>query len=211
MSARICPEALPAVTVAACGPSIPRERLTGEAPRATADGVTPVARDPELPATFRALFDSQAVYVSQVLRRFGVAERDLDDAVQEVFVAVHARFVELDPARPVRPWLMAFAFYVASNYRRLARHRYEVHPPDLPEPSTDGGASRREARSVLLRALDELPLVRRDVFVLHDIEGLDAPQVAELLGIPVNTVYSRLRVARTELEAITRRLVEEPR
>jgi RNA polymerase sigma-70 factor (ECF subfamily) len=175
---------------------------------------TPDATRAELSKAFRALFEEELVYVCQVLRRLGVADRDLDDAAQEVFVAVHAHFGEYDPARPPRPWLMAFAFNTASNYRRLARHRHErVEQPDpsLIDEAAERRSRQHEARSVLLRALDELPVGRRDVFLLHDIEGLEAAQIAELLAIPVNTVYSRLRVARAELERIARALEEVKR
>ena len=172
------------------------------------------AEDLALSNAFRTLFDEELVHVCRTLRRLGVAERDLDDAAQEVFVAVHGRFHEFDPSRPARPWLTAFAYRTASNYRRLARHRHErVEEPD---PSiVDENAERRsrqyEARSVLLRLLDELPVGRRDVLVLHDVEGIDAAQIAELLALPVNTVYSRLRVARAELEQLAKSLEEASR
>ena len=150
-----------------------------------------------------------------VLRRFGVHDRDADDAAQEVFVTVHRHFAEYDTARPLRPWLLTFAFHIASNYRRLARHRHESLHADssgsfaaVPEQRSDD-ASRHEAKDLLMRALDELMLVKRDVFVLHDVEGMEAKEIGALLGIPVNTVYSRLRLAREELERLTRSLAQE--
>jgi len=163
---------------------------------------------------FRLLFNEGFPYVVRVLRRFGVSERDVDDAAQEVFVSVHRHFTEYDPARPLRPWLLTFAFHAASNYRRLARHRYETLRSDSSGPFASASevadiAHRHEARDLLLRALDELTLVKRDVFVMHDIEGMEARSIAVLLGIPVNTVYSRLRLAREELERLTRSLSQE--
>ena len=172
---------------------------------------TPDATQGALAKAFRTVFEEEFVYVCQVLRRLGVADRDLDDAAQEVFVAVHTRFNEYDPARPPRPWLTAFAFRTASNYRRLARHRHEqIEEPDpaFVDEAAEHRSRQHEARSVLLRALDELPVGRRDVLVLHDVEEIEAAQIAELLAIPVNTVYSRLRVARAELERVARALEE---
>lgn len=165
-----------------------------------------VAKDPLLKA-FRSMFDAEFDYVCQALRRFGVSERDIDDAAQELFILVLKRFAEYDSSKPARPWLVSFAFHVASNYRRLARHRHEVMAPDESEPFLAGSldpSPRHEARSVLLRALDGLPFVKRDVFVMHDIEGLEAQEIARILGIPTNTVYSRLRHAREYLEHKTR-------
>ncbi len=78
----------------------------------------------------------------------------------------------------------------------------------IPEQKSDD-ATRHEAKDLLMRALDELTLVKRDVFVMHDVEGMDAKDIAVLLGIPVNTVYSRLRLAREELERLTRSLSQE--
>src|SRR6185437_13908682 len=71
---------------------------------------------------FRTLFEAELDYVFATLRRLGVAPRDLEDVTHEVFLRVHARWDEYDPARPVRPWIFAFAFRLASDYRRLARH-----------------------------------------------------------------------------------------
>src|SRR6187402_428906 len=75
---------------------------------------------------FRALFETQFSYVWNVLKRLGVAERDLEDLAQQVFLQVHARLSTYDPRRPLRPWLFSFAFHAASNYRRLKRHRVEL-------------------------------------------------------------------------------------
>lgn len=157
---------------------------------------------------FRVLFHAEFGYVSRVLRRFGVSTLDLDDAAQETFVAVHRHFDTYDPSRPLRPWLVTFAYHVASNYRRLARHRHEADDDGSSrDPSADPNA-RHEAKNLLLCALDELPLVKRDVFVMHDIENLEAKEIASKLDIPVNTVYSRLRLAREELARLVRRLEE---
>ena len=68
-------------------------------------------------------------------------------------------------------------------------------------PTQADSLERREALGVLDRALATIEVARRAVLVLHEIEEMTAPEIAEVLGIPLNTVYSRLRVARVELEA----------
>jgi RNA polymerase sigma-70 factor (ECF subfamily) len=132
-----------------------------------------------------------------------VRSSDLEDAAQEVFVSVHKKLDELDPARPVRPWLAAFAYRVAANQNRLAKNRREVvgEAADEPERGLDPeqALDERRAREVVLSALQATPLERRAVLVMHDIDAFTAPEIAEALSIPVNTVYSRLRVARREL------------
>src|SRR5262249_14351656 len=79
------------------------------------------------PRDFRSLFDREFSYVWTALRRLGVAARDLEDVTHDVFVEVFRNFARYDPARPVRPWLFAFAFRFASDYRRLVRHRVEIY------------------------------------------------------------------------------------
>jgi RNA polymerase sigma-70 factor (ECF subfamily) len=98
------------------------------------------------------------------------------------------------------------ALRIASEARRHHRRHPEV--PDggnalaratIDAPQADDVA-RREALSRLDAALDTITLGRRAVLVLHEIEEMTAPEIAQVLGIPLNTVYSRLRVARAELE-----------
>jgi RNA polymerase sigma-70 factor (ECF subfamily) len=151
---------------------------------------------------FRALFERDFAYVCRSLRRLGVGDSDLKDVAQELFVAVHERLASYDPARPLRPWLFSFAVRFASNYRKLARN----HAHDSLEGASLGseGSPQLEARDLILRALARLDFDRRTVIVMHDLEGFDAPEIAGQLGIPVNTVYSRIRLARADLrEAIT--------
>src|SRR5215472_17365750 len=85
-----------------------------------------VSADADRDALFRDVFAGEFDYVWTSLRRLGVHDRDLEDVAQEVFVHVHRRLDDYDPGRPLRPWLFAFAFRCASDWRRLARHRVEV-------------------------------------------------------------------------------------
>jgi len=73
--------------------------------------------------TFRVFFEEHFDYVYRSLRRLGVQERDLEDVTHDVFLEVHAAWSRFDRTRPPKPWLFAFAFRFASDYRRLARHR----------------------------------------------------------------------------------------
>jgi RNA polymerase sigma-70 factor (ECF subfamily) len=146
---------------------------------------------------FRELFEREFGYVCRALRRLGVRAGDLEDVAQELFVAVHRALPSYDTSRAFRPWLFSFAFRFAANYRRLARHAgYASDGPFRTMAAT--GHPDAEARDMVLRALEPLDLDRRAVIVMHDLEGFSAPEIAEQLGIPLNTVYSRLRLARGE-------------
>jgi RNA polymerase sigma-70 factor, ECF subfamily len=159
---------------------------------------------------FRAMFVAEFAYVCRSLRRLGVREEDLEDAAQEAFLAVHAKWSEFDAERPVRPWLFAFAFRVGANYRRKRRAAVAELSDEIAAvgASPEEAAVSAEGRTLALIALDKMDDDRRDVLVMHDLEGLDAPQIASILTIPLNTVYSRLRTARAEFEAFAARAAQ---
>jgi RNA polymerase sigma-70 factor, ECF subfamily len=161
--------------------------------------------------SFRALFESEFAYVWTALRRLGVPPRDLEDVTHDVLVEVYKSLDRYDPTRPLRPWLFAFAFRVASDYRRLARHRMELLDVEHAEAVSlgapaDEAIATREARTLISRALESVDLDRRAVFILRELEEQPMAEIAEALSIPLHTAYSRLRVAREEFEAAVRRL-----
>jgi RNA polymerase sigma-70 factor (ECF subfamily) len=165
---------------------------------------------PRVAPAFRDIFRSEYSYVTNSLRRLGVREADLEDLAHEVFLAVHKRIDTYDPARPLRPWLFGIAFREASDYRRLARHHREV-VTDVIEgldsaPLPDDAVFASQARDLVHRALDTLDLDKRSVIVMCDIDGCAVPEIAEALSIPLNTAYSRLRLARAEFTKAIRRL-----
>jgi RNA polymerase sigma-70 factor, ECF subfamily len=158
---------------------------------------------------FRALFQAECSYVYHSLRRLGVHERDLEDVAHEVFLAIHKRLDDYDPGRPLRPWIFAFAYRFASDYRKLARHRErsgdEIDVADTTD-SVDDRIDAERSRKLVVDALEALDLDKRAVFVMHEIDGIAIPAIAGSLGIPVNTAYSRLRLAREQFAAAVKRL-----
>ena len=168
-------------------------------------------RPPDFPTLYRCEFS----YVWKTLRRLGVPARDLEDLAHDVFVVVHRHIADYDPARPVRPWLFGIAFRVVADFRRAARNRCEI-PSDVGDavdaaPSADAQLQESEARAVLMNALDGLDMDRRAVFVMHELDGMAAPEIALALAVPLNTVYSRLRLARADVAASIRRFrAKEP-
>jgi RNA polymerase sigma-70 factor (ECF subfamily) len=158
------------------------------------------------PPRFEQIFEAELGYVWKTLERLGIPARDLEDVAHDVFVAVYRHLDRYDADRPIRPWLCGFAYRTASDYRRLARNRYERIGAELPGAFTASAQARLEARDLALRALQEVALERRVVLVMHDIDGHAMPDVASELGIPLNTAYSRLRIARAEFRDAARRL-----
>jgi RNA polymerase sigma-70 factor, ECF subfamily len=175
---------------------------------------TPEITQVEAPA-FEAIFRNELSYVWHTLRRLGVAERDLDDLGQEVFVTVGRLLPEYDPTRPLRPWLFGIAFRYAQRYREKAHRRLEElesspgHAAPTPESPIEAELEQREAQRLVLDGLDRLTLAQRGVFVMAELDGYTAPEIAGALELPLNTVYSRLRTARQEFTTAVRRLARE--
>jgi RNA polymerase sigma-70 factor (ECF subfamily) len=153
---------------------------------------------------FDAIYERELDYVWRTLGRLGVPSADLDDAAHEVFVVLHRRWNEIDRTRELRPWLFGVARRVAADLRAKRRET----------PSTIEAVAeidpRIAQRDLLWRAMDALDDDRRTVIVLHDLEGHTGAEIAELLDIPVNTVHSRLRLARADLLAAVRKLRGAP-
>jgi RNA polymerase sigma-70 factor (ECF subfamily) len=159
--------------------------------------------------TFTVFFEEHFDYVYRSLRRLGVHDRDLEDVTHEVFLEVHAALGRFDASRSAKPWLFAFAFRFASDYRRLARHRVApTDAVDVVDDRRDAVSSLEDAekRRLVARALDSIELDRRAVLVLHDVDEVPVPEIATALGIPLNTAYSRLRLGREALATAVKRL-----
>jgi RNA polymerase sigma-70 factor (ECF subfamily) len=161
------------------------------------DGQTRAGREC---VTIEQIYRQTFRFVWRSLARLGVPDRDLPDAVQDVFVVAHKRLAEFEGRSRVETWLYGIAVRVASDRRRLASARHEVFdlPPEAADESADvtGPTERREGLALLERILDAMPIEQRAVFSLFEIDGLPCEEIAELVDAPLGTVYSRLRLAR---------------
>jgi len=141
--------------------------------------------------------------VWRLLRRLGVPAAQLDDAAQDVFLIVHRKLASLDPHASVRSWVFGIAVRVASEYRRRAAYRRTDPFEDTVADDAPGPIRERELQEAveLLHALlGELDEPKRTVYVLAELEQLSVPEIADVLGENLNTVYSRLRAARIAFE-----------
>jgi RNA polymerase sigma-70 factor, ECF subfamily len=159
---------------------------------------------PEL--CFEAVYRAQFAFVWRSLRRLGVPEADTPDAAQEVFLVVHRRLAEFEGRAKLTTWLFRMCFRIASDHSRRAHVRHEVNNDAALEALTDpgGDAEQRSEQQDDLRmleaALSTMSLEHRTVFVLFELEGLTSVEIAEVLELPLGTVYSRLRRARALFE-----------
>jgi len=143
-------------------------------------------------------------FLWRTLQRLGVPASDLDDCLQEVLLVVHRRLDSYDPQRAkLTTWLFGICLRVAKRSRRRLLARREVSEPrpdcrvagSTPEDEYD----RAELRMVLDRALNSMDLEKRAALVFYELDGMKTEAIAELMGVPVGTVHSRLHAARKQL------------
>jgi RNA polymerase sigma-70 factor (ECF subfamily) len=150
------------------------------------------------------VYEAHADFAWRSLARLGVRPEALEDAAQELFLVVHRRLPEFEGRSSLKTWLFAIALRVARRHARdQRRHPSGTSDDEARDPghSPHESAQRSEAVRLLYALLEELPQEQREVFVMAELEELPAPQIAELSEVPVNTVYSRLRAARTAFDA----------
>ena len=170
-------------------------------------GAIPV--DTEAERRFARLFEEHFDFVWRSLRRLGVAQGAVDDAAQEVFVVASRRLAAIEIGKE-RAFLFGTALRIASDARRSAARRHERdHEVDTElassQPGVDELVDRRRARELLDELIAELPEDLRPVFVLFELEGMTAAEIATCLDLRPGTVASRLRRARELFSAAVAR------
>jgi RNA polymerase sigma-70 factor, ECF subfamily len=150
-------------------------------------------------------------FVWRSLRRLGVPEADALDATQDVFVVVHRKLDDFEGRSKMTTWLYGICFRVAAHRRRSASTAHEslddILLEDLPSAlDVNGVIEARHARHIMDTILDEMPLEQRAVFCAFELDGLSGEETAELLGISVGTVRSRLRLARERVQRAVRQI-----
>jgi RNA polymerase sigma-70 factor (ECF subfamily) len=163
------------------------------------------------------LFRRHAPFVANFLARMGVLRSDVDDLVQEVFLVAHRNGgYTPGPAKPTT-YLASIAFRAATTHRRKRQTRSFVRTADEivscagdERHSPERDADQRRQLILLDRALAALDPDKRAVFVMAEMHGESVVSIAEGLGIPVDTAYSRLRAARRIFREAADALHNEP-
>jgi RNA polymerase sigma-70 factor, ECF subfamily len=158
---------------------------------------------------YRLHFD----FVWRCARAFGSTPEEVDDVVQDVFMVVQRRFADLRDEAHARSWVYGITRRVVHAHRRRRRKGDSGEPaemealmsPDQSPLAAVEQSARVRVLSALLEGLDE---PKREVFVLSEILEMNGREIAETLGVPMNTVYSRLRVAREEFDKAVQRHVK---
>jgi RNA polymerase sigma-70 factor, ECF subfamily len=176
------------------GRSTSSEAVLNGSPSAAVEGI----------ASFTEVYEEHFRFVWRSMRRLGVPESDVADAVQDVFLVVHRRLGEFEGRSKVSTWLYGICYRVARDRRRLAHVRRRADDDgdmdERPDERADvaEAAERRQGLELLETILDEMPIEQRAVFTLFELDAMGGDAIAEALEIPLGTVYSRLRIAREQ-------------
>jgi RNA polymerase sigma-70 factor (ECF subfamily) len=193
-----------------------KEPLESEMPRSNQAKQWPVERAekpvvelvPPSPALdFREIYERWFSEVSRWIRAMGGPEAEREDLVQDVFLVVHRRLPYFD-GQNVAGWLYQIARHRVRDFRRLlwVKHLLFGSVP-LSESLSTGGASPAdcletdEKRVLLQRLLGKLNESERAALVLFEIDGYSGEEIAEIQGVPTNTVWARIHKARKKLQA----------
>jgi RNA polymerase sigma-70 factor, ECF subfamily len=168
----------------------------------------PSAEDRVEVPTFDEVYARHSARVWQALRRHGVAETNIDDAVQDVFVVIHRQLPGFEGRSRIETWIYGIVLRVAKDHRRRRERKRDGDPlsDTLPDasPSPAEAAEQSEAAALFVQLLETLDENKRDVFVMCELEGMSMPEMASVLGVNQNTLYSRVRAARAAFEQALR-------
>ncbi len=164
--------------------------------------------EPSLDRAEAARLDFKSVYrehyrtVWWTVRGCGLPEAWIEDVVHDAFLIIHRRLPELEDPSRLRAWVIGIARNAAFSHRRSASRR-RARLAALPEPeapsAADSVVAYRQAWDRLHHFLGELGEEQREAFVLCELQGVAPAEVASVVGVSRNTVYSRLRLARSKL------------
>lgn len=156
-------------------------------------------------AAFRLIFERYAPVLLRAMLRELYVREEANDLVQQTFLQLHRARADFDPGQKLKPWLFTIAMNLKREYfrRRKRRPEHALESETALEPSVAArGAAQVEARRTLERVLAQLPPDQREVIELHWFDGLEFPEVAEVVGASVSAVkvrahrgYVRLRQA----------------
>ncbi|HHH27162.1 MAG TPA: sigma-70 family RNA polymerase sigma factor [Polyangiaceae bacterium] len=169
--------------------------------------------------TFEAVYEAHVDHVWRAARRLGVAPASLEDIVQEVFIVVHRKLATFEGRSSLETWLYGITLMVVRNHRRSRRRKpldvgegAEIALNDAPiseREQPDALAERRRAGATVHDVLDRLPEDLREALVMAELEGMSGPEIAEVTGLGVATVYGRIRKARAKFDEALKRHLEE--
>ena len=154
------------------------------------------------------LYKKHCTTVKRATRRFAptLTEAEIDEVTQDVFLKLRESAARFPDGVSLRTWLYGIAANTARNAGRLVWLRRKLlgkaglQHAGMARPADVTFSERVESREILERALSELPRGQRQVLLLHAVDGFNGEEIAEILGLRLGTVWTRLHRARTRLQ-----------
>jgi RNA polymerase sigma factor (sigma-70 family) len=175
------------------------------------------ADEPASSVDIDALYAEHARFLARVIARLTGDGAHVDDLIQETFIVAFKKRATYDATRSTpRTWLYGIAARLAMRHRRGVGRWLRAVAGLADEPartvivSPDREIDRERARVTVQDVLATLPFKQREVFTLYELEEIEGAEIAQLLGIPVNTVWTRLHHARKRFEETMRKRIERP-
>jgi RNA polymerase sigma-70 factor, ECF subfamily len=161
-------------------------------------------------AAWKELYDGSFDFVYRVARRLGTPEAEAEDVAHDVFLVVYRKLDDFEGGR-LTTWLYRITANVVSDRHRRRRVReaflsLRTWIGSEPVESPERDAEKKSAARAVERVLQRMSPKKREVFALYELEGLGGEEIAERVGCPVNTVWTRLFHARREFVAIALKL-----
>ncbi|WP_437620046.1 RNA polymerase sigma factor [Sorangium sp. So ce1151] len=177
------------------------------APPADVGSAVPEADVQAARLDFTKLYRKLFPLVGRTVRRLGVEASAYEDVCQEVFVVVHRRLPEFRGRSSLKTWIFGIVVNVVQAHRRSLRRQSPAHrgPEEIVDPDQLAGPSnlspyeamtRAETARVVHDLLASLDEEKREVLVLAELEEMPPAEIAQGIGVNINTVYARLRAAR---------------
>lgn len=160
--------------------------------------------------TLQTIYKQYLDFVWSSARHLGATGDAIDDVVQDVFIVIHSKLGTLQRPEALRSWIYGIVRRTVSDYRRSRRTRdaagarlgAEFKSAQPFQPSPLDMAERNADLELLESVLAELDAPKREVFVMVEVLEMTVPEVVQALEIPLNTAYSRLRLARQSFEEV---------
>jgi RNA polymerase sigma-70 factor (ECF subfamily) len=152
-------------------------------------------------SAYHELFKETVDDVHRILYRLAGPQKDMEDLVQKVYLAVFGSIGSFRGESAFSTWLFSICLRVAKKQSRtlFRRFRLQSKVKQEPRPSSEtpeNGAARAQRAEKVHRVLLQLPFKLRTVLVLYEMEGFSGKEIARQLDIPEATVWTRLHHAR---------------
>jgi len=157
---------------------------------------------------FESIYRQNAARIYTLACRMAGSPEDGEDLLQEIFLQAHRKLATFKGDASVGTWLYRLAVNHCLDFVRSKQAKMNKLTETLDAESSFEPVARRDmpiARLDLERAIDRLPEGCREAFVLHDVEGFDHKEVADLLGIAEGTSKSQVFKARLKRRSYLRR------